>query len=107
MSLPNRRTVISLAGLGLLGASQSAWAAYPEKPIKLIVPWAAGGVSSLGGGKLLPRIGLALILGGLGIVPAPRPWMKRAPTSTGMDGASPPTSRPIAGKWRALSCSQS
>ena len=30
-----------------------------------------------------------------GIVPAPRPWMKRAAMSTGMLGARPPISRPI------------
>ena len=31
-----------------------------------------------------------------GTVPAPRPWMNRATTSTSIDGASPPRMRPVA-----------
>jgi len=37
----NRRTAIA-AGIALL-ASASAFADYPDRPIKLVVPWAAGG----------------------------------------------------------------
>jgi tripartite-type tricarboxylate transporter receptor subunit TctC len=43
MTFTNRRSVLSLAGLSLLGSARHAWAAYPERPIKLIVPWAPGG----------------------------------------------------------------
>ena len=60
MSLPNRRTAIRLAGLGLLGASQSAWAAYPEKPIKLIVPWAPGGSTDAIARAMAQRMGETL-----------------------------------------------
>lgn len=33
----------ALAGLVLLGLSSPLLAAYPDRPVKLIVPWAAGG----------------------------------------------------------------
>ena len=33
-----------------------------------------------------------------GTVPAPRPWMKRPPTSTSIEDARPPTTRPIANR---------
>ncbi len=38
----NRRALIAVAG-GTLATPHIAWAAYPDKPIKLVVPWAAGG----------------------------------------------------------------
>ncbi|MGE4243090.1 Bug family tripartite tricarboxylate transporter substrate binding protein [Ramlibacter sp.] len=38
-----RRTFIRAAALGLLFASSAALAAYPEKPVRLLVPFAAGG----------------------------------------------------------------
>ena len=37
----------SLAALALLGAASVACAAFPEKPITLIVPWAAGGSTDI------------------------------------------------------------
>jgi tripartite-type tricarboxylate transporter receptor subunit TctC len=37
-----RNAAIALLALGLLGAAP-ARAAFPEQPITLIVPWAAGG----------------------------------------------------------------
>jgi tripartite-type tricarboxylate transporter receptor subunit TctC len=43
MSIIQRRTFLSAAAYSLVAASPSAWAAYPDKPIKLIVPWAPGG----------------------------------------------------------------
>ena len=36
------KKIIALLCLSVLGAT-SAFAAFPERPIKLIVPWAAGG----------------------------------------------------------------
>lgn len=39
----NFRCLIAALALFLTGHSQFALAAYPEKPIRLIVPWAAGG----------------------------------------------------------------
>jgi tripartite-type tricarboxylate transporter receptor subunit TctC len=41
--LLSRRNALVLAVLSLMGAA--AWAAYPEKPIKIIVPWATGGAT--------------------------------------------------------------
>ncbi|MBT2324226.1 tripartite tricarboxylate transporter substrate binding protein [Variovorax paradoxus] len=41
MSPMQRRTFLSAAAL--MAAGPKAWAAFPDKPIKLIVPWAAGG----------------------------------------------------------------
>ena len=43
MSDIQRRTLLSAAAYSLVAASSYAWAAYPDKPLKLIVPWAAGG----------------------------------------------------------------
>jgi tripartite-type tricarboxylate transporter receptor subunit TctC len=43
MSNIQRRTFISATACGLAAVSTSAWADYPDKPIKLIVPWATGG----------------------------------------------------------------
>ena len=39
----NTKTVKTVTATLLLAASSSAFAAYPEKPITIIVPWAAGG----------------------------------------------------------------
>ncbi|NDZ12021.1 ABC transporter substrate-binding protein [Variovorax sp. WS11] len=41
MSPMHRRTFLSAAAL--MAAAPRAWAAFPDRPIKLIVPWAAGG----------------------------------------------------------------
>ncbi|CAN7669572.1 MULTISPECIES: Bug family tripartite tricarboxylate transporter substrate binding protein [unclassified Variovorax] len=41
MSPMHRRTFLSAAAL--MAAGPKAWAAFPDKPIKLIVPWAPGG----------------------------------------------------------------
>lgn len=60
MLLTNRRTVMGLAGLSLLGASRVAWAAYPDKPIKLIVPWAPGGSTDAIARAMAQRMGETL-----------------------------------------------
>ncbi|MBA2961890.1 MULTISPECIES: Bug family tripartite tricarboxylate transporter substrate binding protein [Ramlibacter] len=39
-----RRTFLALA---LAGATHAAWAAYPDKPITVIVPWAPGGSTDI------------------------------------------------------------
>ena len=51
-----RRSLLAAAGGGLWLSSQSAWAAYPDKPIKLIVPWAAGGSTDAIGRALAQRL---------------------------------------------------
>ncbi len=60
MLLLNRRTAVGLAGLSLLGASRIAWAAYPDKPIKLIVPWAPGGSTDAIARAIAQRMGETL-----------------------------------------------
>ena len=51
---PTRRTALgALAASGLAGLAPAAWAqasSFPTKPIKIIMPWAAGG-----GGDVLVR----------------------------------------------------
>lgn len=56
----NRRTALGLVGLSLLGASRIAWAAYPDKPIKLIVPWAPGGSTDAIARAIAQRMGETL-----------------------------------------------
>ena len=44
MPTMNRRAFMAAGSTALLASSVSpAWAAYPDKPVKLVVPWAAGG----------------------------------------------------------------
>jgi tripartite-type tricarboxylate transporter receptor subunit TctC len=44
MSLIQRRNLLQLAALSsTLGYGSQAWAKYPDKPVKIIVPWAPGG----------------------------------------------------------------
>lgn len=43
MSMIQRRTFLSATAGGLALASSPAWADFPDKPIKLVVPWATGG----------------------------------------------------------------
>ncbi|RSZ47068.1 MULTISPECIES: tripartite tricarboxylate transporter substrate-binding protein [unclassified Variovorax] len=44
MPTMNRRAFVASGSAALLASSVSpAWAAYPDRPVKLIVPWAAGG----------------------------------------------------------------
>ena len=43
MPTMHRRAFLATGSTLLLAAAQPAWAAFPERPIKLVVPWAAGG----------------------------------------------------------------
>ena len=43
MSTFRRRTLLTSTACALVGTSPLAWAKYPEKPVKIIVPWAPGG----------------------------------------------------------------
>lgn len=64
-SIGRRNGLKLLAGSVALGAS-NAWAAYPEKPIKLIVPSAAGGspdiICRLLAGELAKSLGQAVVV---------------------------------------------
>ncbi|MDP3084146.1 MAG: tripartite tricarboxylate transporter substrate binding protein [Rubrivivax sp.] len=56
-----RRTVLHLGlALGLALAGSAAWAAYPERPIKLIVPYPPGGATDVIGRILAIKLGEAL-----------------------------------------------
>ena len=43
MSTFNRRTLLTGTAFTMLGAHPFAWAKYPDKAVKIIVPWAPGG----------------------------------------------------------------
>ncbi|MFH0130440.1 Bug family tripartite tricarboxylate transporter substrate binding protein [Variovorax sp. VaC1] len=43
MPTMHRRAFLAAGSTALLTATGTAWAAYPDRPIKLVVPWAAGG----------------------------------------------------------------
>jgi tripartite-type tricarboxylate transporter receptor subunit TctC len=55
-----RRTLLTSAACSLATASLPVWAAYPDKPIKLIVPWAPGGSTDAIGRALAQRLGETL-----------------------------------------------
>lgn len=56
--MPNlqRRTLLTSAAAALATASPFAWAAYPDKAIKIIVPWAPGGSTDAIGRALAQRL---------------------------------------------------
>ena len=67
MKLHDRREVLTrLAGLPLLAAAGPARAAWPDKPIRLIVPFAAGGspdvICRLLGGELTKALGQTVLI---------------------------------------------
>ena len=43
MQAMQRRAFLAAGSAALFTTAQRAWAAFPDKPVKLIVPWAAGG----------------------------------------------------------------
>jgi tripartite-type tricarboxylate transporter receptor subunit TctC len=55
--LLQRRHLITLGVGGLLFSGTNAWAAYPDKPIKLIVPWAPGGSTDAIARAMAQRMG--------------------------------------------------
>ena len=56
MSTLQRRTLLVSAAATLATASPFAWAAYPDKAIKIIVPWAPGGSTDAIGRALAQRL---------------------------------------------------
>jgi tripartite-type tricarboxylate transporter receptor subunit TctC len=55
-----KKQVQSILCLGLTCLTVSAWAAYPEKPIKIIVPWATGGATDQVGRLIAQPLSQAL-----------------------------------------------
>ena len=67
MKLHDRREVLTwLAGLSLMAAAGPARAAWPDRPIRLIVPFAAGGspdvICRLLGGELTMALGQTVLI---------------------------------------------
>ncbi len=56
MTTLQRRTLLASAAASLATASPFAWAAYPDKAIKIIVPWAPGGSTDAIGRALAQRL---------------------------------------------------
>lgn len=55
-----KKQVRSILCLALSGLAFNAWAAYPDKPIKIIVPWATGGATDQVGRMLAQPLSQAL-----------------------------------------------
>jgi tripartite-type tricarboxylate transporter receptor subunit TctC len=55
-----KQQVRSILCVALSGLALSAWAAYPDKPIKIIVPWATGGATDQVGRMLAQPLSQAL-----------------------------------------------
>ena len=57
----HRRTVITASALALMAATPAAWAqAYPNKPVRLVVPFAPGGTTDIVARVVSEKINLAL-----------------------------------------------
>ncbi len=59
-SLFNRRAALCLAACALLGGAAHADSGYPNKPIRLIVPFAPGGVTDTGARVVAEKLGARL-----------------------------------------------
>jgi tripartite-type tricarboxylate transporter receptor subunit TctC len=55
-----KKQVRSILCVALSGLALNAWAAYPDKPIKIIVPWATGGATDQVGRMLAQPLSQAL-----------------------------------------------
>ena len=55
-----KQQVRSILCVALSGLTLNAWAAYPDKPIKIIVPWATGGATDQVGRMLAQPLSQAL-----------------------------------------------
>ena len=57
----HRRTLISASAVTLLGVAGGAWAqAYPNKPVKLVVPFAPGGTTDIVARVVAEKMGVSL-----------------------------------------------
>ncbi len=55
-----RRALLAAASAALFAPAPRAWAAFPDRPVKLIVPWAAGGSTDAIARAMAQRMGQTL-----------------------------------------------
>lgn len=60
MPTMHRRAFLAAGSTALLASVSPAWAAYPDKPVKLIVPWAAGGSTDAIARAMAQRMSLTI-----------------------------------------------
>jgi tripartite-type tricarboxylate transporter receptor subunit TctC len=95
-----RRLIFAVAALGLSAASftGSASAQYPDRPVKMIVPWAAGGDTDNIFRPLAPllqkHLGQPVVIANVGGASGTTRASPTSPTRTSSRSAASPRRRP-------------